>query len=77
MERSEVIDRYQNKSGITLSPRSLLYYEAFALYQMAAIQICGIHAFEVAGFDDMRMAAMSTQMASIVRALDKAIEAVE
>jgi aminoglycoside phosphotransferase (APT) family kinase protein len=76
MERSEVIDRYQNKSGITLSPRSLAYYEAFALYQMAAIQICGIHAFEVAGFDDMRMAAMSTQMASIVRALDKAIEAV-
>jgi aminoglycoside phosphotransferase (APT) family kinase protein len=76
MERSEVIDRYQNRSGITLSPRSLAYYEAFALYQMAAIQICGIHAFEVAGFDDMRMAAMSTQMASIVRALDKAIEAV-
>jgi aminoglycoside phosphotransferase (APT) family kinase protein len=75
MERSEVIDRYQNKSGITLSARSLAYYEAFALYQMAAIQICGIHAFEVAGFNDMRMAAMSTQMASIVRALDKAIEA--
>jgi aminoglycoside phosphotransferase (APT) family kinase protein len=76
MERSEVIDRYQNKAGITLSKRSLAYYEAFALYQMAAIQICGIHAFEVAGFNDMRMAAMSTQMASIVRALDKAIEAV-
>jgi aminoglycoside phosphotransferase (APT) family kinase protein len=76
MERSEVIDRYQNKSGITLSPRSLAYYEAFALYQMAAIQICGIHAFEVANFNDMRMAAMSTQMASIVRALDKAIEVV-
>jgi aminoglycoside phosphotransferase (APT) family kinase protein len=76
MERSEVIDRYQNEAGITLSPRSLAYYEAFALYQMAAIQICGIHAFEVTGFNDMRMAAMSTQMASIVRALDKAIEAV-
>ncbi len=76
MDRSEVIDRYQNKSGITLSARSLAYYEAFALYQMAAIQICGIHAFEVADFNDMRMAAMSTQMASIVRALDKAIEAV-
>jgi aminoglycoside phosphotransferase (APT) family kinase protein len=75
MERSEVIDRYQNKAGIALSPRSLAYYEAFALYQMAAIQICGVHAFEVAGFNDMRMAAMSTQMASIVRALDKAIEA--
>ena len=75
MERSEVIDRYQNKAGIALSPRSLAYYEAFAFYQMAAIQICGVHAFEVAGFNDMRMAAMSTQMASIVRALDKAIEA--
>jgi aminoglycoside phosphotransferase (APT) family kinase protein len=75
MERNAVIDRYQNAAGIALSPRSLAYYEAFAFYQMAAIQICGIHAFEVAGFNDMRMAAMSTQMASIVRALDKAIEA--
>jgi aminoglycoside phosphotransferase (APT) family kinase protein len=76
MERSEVIDRYQNKAGIALSSRSLAYYEAFSFYQMAAIQICGIHAFEVSGLNDMRMAAMSTQMASIVRALDKAIEAV-
>jgi aminoglycoside phosphotransferase (APT) family kinase protein len=76
MERNEVIDCYQKKSGITLSPRNLAYYEAFAFYQMAAIQICGIHAFEVSRFNDMRMAAMSTQMASIVRALDKAIEAV-
>jgi len=75
MERGAVIDRYQNAAGIALSSRSLAYYEAFAFYQMAAIQICGIHAFEVAGFNDMRMAAMSTQMASIVRALDKAIEA--
>jgi aminoglycoside phosphotransferase (APT) family kinase protein len=75
MERNAVIDRYQNAAGIALSPRSLAYYEALAFYQMAAIQICGIHAFEVAGFNDMRMAAMSTQMASIVRALDKAIEA--
>ena len=73
--RNAVIDRYQKAAGIALSPRSLAYYEAFAFYQMAAIQICGIHAFEVAGFNDMRMAAMSTQMASIVRALDKAIEA--
>lgn len=75
MERNEVIDRYQEKSGIALSERSLVYYEAAALYQMAAIQLCAVHAFEVAGFNDMRMAAMATQMASIVRALDKAIEA--
>ena len=75
MERNEVIDRYQDKSGITLSERSLAYYEAAALYQMAAIQLCAVHAFEVSGFNDMRMAAMATQMASIVRALDKAIEA--
>jgi len=75
MERNAVIDRYQSAAGVALSSRSLAYYEAFAFYQMAAIQVCGIHAFEVAGFNDMRMAAMSTQMASIVRALDKAIEA--
>jgi aminoglycoside phosphotransferase (APT) family kinase protein len=75
MERNEVIDRYQDKSGIMLSERSLVYYEAAALFQMAAIQLCAVHAFEVSGFNDMRMAAMATQMASIVRALDKAIEA--
>ena len=75
MERQEVIDIYQNASGIELSPKSLAFYEAFALYQAAGIQMCAVHAFEVGRFNDMRMAAMATQMASMVRAFDRALEA--
>ena len=75
VERDEVIDLYQRVSGIPISGKSLAFYEAFALYQAAAIQMCAVHAFEVDGFNDMRMAVMASQMASIVRAFDRALEA--
>jgi aminoglycoside phosphotransferase (APT) family kinase protein len=75
MERNEVIDRYQVASGVQISPKSLAYYEAFALYQAAAIQMRAVRAFEVDMFNDMRMAVMASQMASIIRAFDRALEA--
>jgi hypothetical protein len=59
-----------------VSRKSLAFYEAYALYQAAAIQMCAVRAFEVNRFNDMRMAVMATQMASIVRAFDRALEAV-
>ena len=75
VEREAVIDWYQNASGIPISTKSLAFYEAFALYQAAAIQMCAVHAFEVDRFNDMRMAVMASQMGSIVRAFDRALEA--
>lgn len=76
IERDEIIDLYQNASGISVSRKSLAFYEAYALYQAAAIQMCAVRAFEVDRFNDMRMAMMATQMPSIVRAFDRALEAV-
>jgi aminoglycoside phosphotransferase (APT) family kinase protein len=75
LEREEVIGRYQRASGVQISAKSLAYYEAFALYQAAAIQMRAVRAFEVDMFNDMRMAVMASQMASIVRAFDRALEA--
>ncbi|MBR0795354.1 phosphotransferase family protein [Bradyrhizobium jicamae] len=75
IERAEVIDLYQRASGITVSARSLAFYEAFALYQAAAIQMCAVRAFEVDRFNDMRMAVMASQMPSIIRAFERALEA--
>jgi aminoglycoside phosphotransferase (APT) family kinase protein len=75
VEREEVIDLYQRASGFSISAKSLAFYEAFALYQAAAIQMCAVRAFEVDRFNDMRMAVMASQMASIVRAFDRALEA--
>jgi aminoglycoside phosphotransferase (APT) family kinase protein len=75
VEREEVIDLYQAASGIPISPRSLAFYEAFALYQAAAIQMCAVRASEMNRSNDMRMAVMASQMASIVRAFDRALEA--
>ena len=76
VERDEIIELYQKASGIAVSRKSLAFYEAYALYQAAAIQMCAVRAFEVDRFNDMRMAVMATQMASIVRAFDRALEAV-
>ena len=73
--REEVVDLYQRLSGISISARSLAFYEAVALYQAAAIQMRAVRAFEVDRFNDMRMAVMASQMASIVRAFDRALEA--
>jgi aminoglycoside phosphotransferase (APT) family kinase protein len=75
VERQAVVDLYQRASGIEVSARSLAFYEAFALYQAAAIQMCAVRAFEVDKFNDMRMAVMASQMASIVRAFERALEA--
>ena len=75
VERDEVIDLYQAASGIPISAKSFAYYEAFALYQAAAIQMCAVRAAEVDRSNDMRMGVMSSQMASIVRAFDRALEA--
>jgi len=74
VEREEVVDLYHRASGIPISAKSLAFYEAFALYQAAAIQMCAIRAFEVDRFNDMRMAVMASQMASIVRAFERALE---
>ena len=76
IERAEVIELYQRASGISVSAKSLAFYEAFALYQAAAIQMCAVRAFEVDRFNDMRMAVMASQMPSIVRAFERALEAV-
>jgi aminoglycoside phosphotransferase (APT) family kinase protein len=75
VERQEVVDLYQRASGIPISAKSLAFYEAFALYQAAAIQMCAVRAFEVERFNDMRMAVMASQMPSIVRAFERALEA--
>lgn len=75
LEREEGIDRYQRASGVQISAKSLAYYEVFSLYQAAAIQMRAVRAFEVDRFNDMRMAVMASQMASIVRAFDRALEA--
>jgi aminoglycoside phosphotransferase (APT) family kinase protein len=75
MAREQVLERYTRRSGIPIALKSLAFYEAFALYQAAGIQLCGAYAFEVDRCNDMRMAAMATRMAPIIRALDRAIEA--
>ncbi|WP_194456052.1 phosphotransferase family protein [Bradyrhizobium sp. CCBAU 53421] len=75
LERAEVIDLYQRASGIAVSDKSLAFYEAYALYQAAAIQMCAVRAFEVDRFNDMRLAVMASQMPSIVRAFERALEA--
>lgn len=76
LEREEVFDLYRQASGIEVSAKSFAFYEAYALYQAAAIQMCAVRAFEVDRSNDMRLAVMAAQMPSIVRALDRALEAI-
>lgn len=75
VEHDDMIRQYESVSGLSVSRKSIAFYQAYALYQAAAIQMCAIHAFEVDRFNDMRMAVMGSQMASIVRAFDRALEA--
>ena len=75
MERPKFVDLYQSASGIDVSEKTLAFYEAYALYQAAAIQMRGVQACEIDKFPDMRLFMMSSQMASIVRAFDRALEA--
>lgn len=74
--REELYQRHAARTGRPVDPEAMRYYTLFSLMKLAATHMAGVYAFEKRGFHDMRMPAMGTQIAPVLRQAEKALEAV-
>lgn len=65
--------RYAQRTGIAVSMKSVRYWQAFSLLKLAATHMAAARCFEEGRFDDMRMPAMGSQVATCLRQMEKAI----
>ena len=68
--------RYSDKAGFQVSMASVRYYQAFSLLKLAATHMAAARCFEEGRFNDMRMPAMGSQIATCLRQMEKTIESV-
>ena len=66
--------RYGEKAGFDVSMASLRYYQALSLLKLAATHMAAARCFEEGRFNDMRMPAMGSQIATCLRQMEKTIE---
>jgi aminoglycoside phosphotransferase (APT) family kinase protein len=71
LPQDRFIAQYERESGIAVEPASLHFYRVFSLVKLAATHIAAIHCFEDGSFNDMRMPAMGTQVAPVLRQIEK------
>lgn len=67
--------RYGEQAGFEVSMASVRYYQALSLLKLAATHMAAARCFEEGRFNDMRMPAMGSQVATCLRQMEKAIEA--
>ncbi|MBX3642120.1 MAG: phosphotransferase family protein [Rubrivivax sp.] len=66
--------RYAQQSGIEVSMAAVRYYQVFSLLKLAATHMAAARCFEEGRFNDLRMPAMGSQIATCLRQMDKLIE---
>ena len=66
--------RYGERAGFEVSMDSVRYYRAFSLLKLAATHMAAARCFEEGRFNDMRMPAMGSQVATCLRQMEKTIE---
>lgn len=66
--------RYSEKAGFQVSMASVRYYQALSLLKLAATHMAAARCFEEGRFNDMRMPAMGSQIATCLRQMEKTIE---
>jgi len=69
--------RYGKQAGIAVSMDSVRYYQAFSLLKLAATHMAAARCFEEGRFNDMRMPAMGSQIATCLKQMEKTIDAAE
>lgn len=69
--------RYSARAGFRVSMKSVRYYQVLSLLKLAATHMAAARCFEDGRFDDMRMPAMGSQIATCLRQMEKAMGAWE
>jgi len=71
LSKEDFVAQYEQQAGFKVSQTSLHYYMVFSLVKLALTHIAGVRCFEDGRFDDMRMPAMGTQIAPVLRQIAK------
>jgi aminoglycoside phosphotransferase (APT) family kinase protein len=66
--------RYSEKVGFPVSMASVRYYQTLSLLKLAATHMAAARCFEEGRFNDMRMPAMGSQIATCLRQMAKTID---
>lgn len=69
--RDEFIAQYERESGVKVNEDSLHFYLVFSLVKLALTHLAAVRRFEDGRFNDMRMPAMGTQVAPVLRQIEK------
>jgi aminoglycoside phosphotransferase (APT) family kinase protein len=73
LDKDDFIARYEREAGFTVNPASLQFYGVFALVKLAITHMAAVRCFEDGRFNDMRMPAMGTQIAPVLRQISKVL----
>ena len=71
----DFLARYEAHAGYTVDRKALRFYLVFALLKLALTHMAGARCFEDGRFNDMRMPAMATQIAPVLRQIEKTLGA--
>ena len=71
LSTEDFISQYEREAGFKVQPASLHFYRVFSLVKLALTHIAAVRCFEEGRFNDMRMPAMGTQIAPVLRQLSK------
>lgn len=74
VSEEDFISQYQKEAGFQVNRDSLDFYRIFSLLKLALTHIAAVRCFEDGRFDDMRMPAMGTQIAPVLRQIEKALD---
>ena len=67
----EFIEQYEREAGFEVNRASLHFYRVFSLLKLALTHIAAVRCFEEGRFNDLRMPAMGTQIAPVLRQISK------
>jgi len=68
------IAQYERAADLKVSPNSLRFYRVFSLVKLALTHIAAVRCFEDGRFNDMRMPAMGTQVAPVLRQIARLLQ---
>lgn len=71
LPQADFIHQYEEEVGLKVDDRALKFYRVFSLLKLAITHIAAVRCFEDGRFNDMRMPAMGTQIAPVLRQISK------
>ena len=74
ISQEDFIAQYEREVGFKVNPDTLHFYRVFSLVKLTLTHIAAARCFEDGHFNDMRMAAMGTQITPVLRQIAKLLQ---